>query len=344
MILIDGGYGEGGGQILRTAVALSVLTGKSIRISNIRANRSNPGIRPQHFAAVKIIGDICNADIEGLEVGSHSFSFTPNEIKGGYYCFDVGTAGSIVLVFQTIILSLLNFPSEIKIRLMGGTDVKWAPGWDYFNSVFLKNLRRLGIIVDTRLIGRGYYPKGGGEAEIVLKSIGKILPFNCNSGLDFKNVEGVVHLCNLPDHVGTRMKLAAVKNLVNMELDHSIKIDKCKGLSAGCGITLWSESKGFVLGCLGLGERGIPADHIGKVTSEMILDEILSGSCIDVFSFDQLLAYMTMGKNASRCYVRNISNHAYTNMWVISQFFKDRNIFTIEEKNDNKIIMIHGVG
>jgi RNA 3'-terminal phosphate cyclase (GTP) len=140
------------------------------------------------------------------------------------------------------------------------------------------------------------------------------------------------------------MKVAAVKNLVNIDLDHSIKINKCDGPSAGCGITLWSESKGFVLGCLGLGERGKPADLIGKVTSENLVDEILSGSCIDVFCFDQLLAYIAMSENFSRCCVRNISNHAYTNMWLIGQFFKDRKIFTIEQKNDNKIVMIHGVG
>ena len=121
---IDGSYGEGGGQILRSAVALSVLTKEPIEITNIRANRPNPGIKPQHYTAIKIIRQLCNAETDGLNIGSSRLIFSPGEIKSGEYRFDIGTAGSIVLVFQACLLSLVETKDVITIRLTGGTDVK----------------------------------------------------------------------------------------------------------------------------------------------------------------------------------------------------------------------------
>ena len=168
MLTIDGSYGEGGGQILRTAVALSALNKEPIKIINIRANRPNPGIKAQHYVAIKSVKELCNAKTSGLEVGSSSLTFTPGEIKGGTYKFDIGTAGSMVLVFQTCILASLKSKEPITIRLTGGSDDKWAPTWDYFYYVFLPLIKKIGVNVDAKLIKRGYYPIGGGEAEITI--------------------------------------------------------------------------------------------------------------------------------------------------------------------------------
>ena len=180
MLEIDGSYGEGGGQILRNAVALSVLTNKPIKILNIRANRPNPGIKAQHYVALKSIVEITNAEAKGLKIGSSQISFKPNKINGGIYKFDIGTAGSITLVFQACILALTKCTENITIRLTGGTDVRWSPTWDYFQNVYLPLIKKMGITVQSKLILRGYYPKGGGEALITMKPTKKINPLKCS--------------------------------------------------------------------------------------------------------------------------------------------------------------------
>ena len=156
MIDIDGSYGEGGGQILRNAVALSTLTKKPVHISKIRANRPNPGIKAQHYVAIKIISDLCDADVKGLEIGSSDILFKPGELKGGVHKFDIGTAGSITLVYQACILACMDCKEQVTIRLTGGTDVKWSPSWDYFKYVFLPLLNNMGIKIYPQLILRGY--------------------------------------------------------------------------------------------------------------------------------------------------------------------------------------------
>ena len=190
MIKIDGSYGEGGGQILRTALGLSVLTDKSVEIFNIRKNRSNPGIRPQHFSAIKIIQEICNSEVSGLSVGSKRLVFKPNEVKQGKYNFDIGTAGSVTLVFQAIILSVLKSNKTIEVNLVGGTDVKWSPSWDFFERVFLELLDKIGVKVESNLKKRGYYPKGGGEAYIKINPVSKIKPLAFQNS-NINKVEGL---------------------------------------------------------------------------------------------------------------------------------------------------------
>ena len=323
MLEIDGSYGEGGGQILRTAVALSVLTKKPVAIKNIRANRPNPGIKPQHYIAIQSVKELCNADVEGLEVGSSNLTFTPDNIKGGKYKFDIVTAGSITLVFQACLLSSLKTQEPITIRLKGGSDVKWSPSWDYFRYVFLSLIQKMGVNVDARLIKRGYYPKGGGEAELTIEPFKDIKPLQLDKKPQFSEIHGVINLANLPDHVGTRMKHASIKNLIKQGLKASIKIEKTTSLSTGTGITLWAESKDFILGSTFLGEKGLPAEKIGEDAAQSLLCEIDAGATVDVYAFDQILPYMALArdKGYSSCIVREVSSHARTNMWLVKQFF-----------------------
>lgn len=343
MIHIDGSYGEGGGQILRNAVALSVLKKTPVEILNIRANRPNPGIKPQHYTAIKIIKKLSIAETDGLNIGSSSLIFSPGEIKGGEYIFDIGTAGSIVLVFQAFILSLLKTKDVITLRLTGGTDVKWSPSWDYFNNVFLQLLQKMGVSVDVKLIQRGYYPKGGGEAILTVKPIDSIQPLLLDNQQDFNLVNGIVHLANLPDHVGKRMKHAAINTLIRKNLKASIEVKKTTSLSAGTGITLWTQTNDTVLGKTDLGEKGITAEKIGERVAKEMIKEIVSGVTIDIHAFDQLIPYMALtDKKRSSCIVREISSHALTNMWLVGKFFGDEDIFSIDTKKGLKFINVHG--
>ena len=327
MLNIDGSYGEGGGQILRTAVALSVLTNTPIEITNIRSNRPTPGLKPQHYTAVSCMKTLCNAKTKGLSVGSSHVTFLPGKLQEGSYTFDIGTAGSMILVFQTILLGSLHTKKPMTIRLKGGTDVKWAPSWDYFTNVFLPYLNQMGIKTEVELFQRGYYPKGGGNAQLTLYPNNKMLPFHGDEQPMFSNVNGIISLTkNLPDHIAERMKHAAIKALLKKNLSSSIIVEKTTALSEGTGITLWCSSNKTILGSTVLGEKGYPAESVGEAVATELLKEIDAKATLDVYAFDQLLPYMafawTQGNHVS-CRVRLISNHAETNMWVMNQFFKE---------------------
>ncbi|MBN1860121.1 MAG: RNA 3'-terminal phosphate cyclase [Candidatus Thermoplasmatota archaeon] len=321
MLVIDGSYGEGGGQIIRTAVALSVLTKQPIEITNIRAGRPNPGLRPQHYTALLCIRDICDAEVQGLSVHSTHLIFKSHNIKPGKYTFDIGTAGSMILVFQACLLSAFHTPAPLTITLRGGTDVRWAPSWDYFASVFLPLISKMGIKTEIKLIKRGYYPTGGGEATLTIHPVDTILPFVVDEPQTFTDMAGIVHRANLPDHISTRMKHAAIKTAIRQNLRANIQIDAASSSSSGTGITVWSTSDSTILGSTVLGEKAIPAEAVGEMAANQLVQEIRSGATIDRHAFDQVLPYFVLGPKESVCLIREMSNHAKTNMWLIKHFF-----------------------
>jgi RNA 3'-terminal phosphate cyclase (ATP) len=321
MLEIDGSYGEGGGQIVRTAVALSVLTNQPIHIRNIRANRPIPGLRPQHFTTLSCIQEICDAEVIGLTINSKTLEFTPHAIKPGAYTFDVGTAGSMTLVFQACLLSGLKTPGPLTIHLQGGTDVRWAPSWDYFAYVFLPLAKKLGVNAEVSLNKRGYYPVGGGEAVLTIHPTNTLVPFQVDEPQVFHEMQGIIHLANLPDHIGTRIKHAASKAALQKNLHASLRIDVAPSSSPGTGITLWSSSGATILGSTVLGERNISAEAVGQQAADQLLREITSGATLDSYAIDQLLPYLAYAPKTSTCLIRELSTHTHTNMWLMKQFF-----------------------
>jgi RNA 3'-terminal phosphate cyclase (ATP) len=338
MVSIDGSYGEGGGQIVRTAVALSVLTKQPIEISNIRAGRPNPGLRPQHFTALSCIRDICDAEVEGLFVHSTNLKFTPHDVKAGTYTFDVGTAGSMTLVFQASLLSALHTSTPLTIRLKGGTDVRWAPSWDYFAHVFLPLISKIGVKTELTLIKRGYYPTGGGEALMTIHPVETLQTFSADESQDFTEITGIIHRANLPDHISTRMKHAAIKTAMKQSLRSTIQIESAPSSSPGTGITLWSTAGPAILGSTALGEKTIPAEKVGEIAATQLLKEITSGATIDRYALDQILPYLVLAPKGSSCLIREISNHAKTNMWLIKHFLDVE--FTLTPQQDIMRLLI----
>lgn len=320
MLSIDGSYGEGGGQIVRTAVALSVLTKQPIEIYNIRAGRPTPGLRPQHYTALSCIQKICDADVDGLSVHSTNLTFTPHDIKPGAYAFDVGTAGSMTLVFQACLLSSFHTPTPLTIKLRGGTDVRWAPSWDYFSHVFLPLVSTIGIHTEVTLIRRGYYPTGGGEATLTVHPIEKLFVFSADEPQNFTDMNGIIHRANLPDHISTRMKHAAIKTAMRQNLRAMIQVDAAPSSSSGTGITLWSAAGPTVLGSAVLGEKTVSAEIVGETAANQLLQEIKSGATVDRYAIDQILPYLALAQKGSACLIKDISNHTKTNMWLIKQF------------------------
>jgi RNA 3'-terminal phosphate cyclase (ATP) len=337
LLEIDGSYGEGGGQILRNAVALSTLLKKPVRVTKIRANRPNPGIKAQHYVAIKSIAELCDAEVSGLEIGSSEIEFKPGDIKGGRYKFDIGTAGSITLAFQACILACANAKDPVTISLTGGTDVKWSPSWDYFEHVYLLLLKKMGVLVFPKLILRGYYPKGGGQAVITIKPSNKIKPLKLKEENEFTNVSGKINISNLPDHIITRMRHATIKTFLKNNIMTSIDVDQTTSLSPGVGITLWTQTKDAILGNTMLGEKGVSSEEIGHNAANNLLKEIESEVNIDIYAFDQILPYMVIAKKQgeSSCKIRELSSHASTNMWLLQRFF-DVNFEALQnEKNFN---------
>jgi RNA 3'-terminal phosphate cyclase (ATP) len=201
----------------------------------------------------------------------------------------------------------------------------------------------MGLSVNAKLIRRGYYPKGRGEATLTIKPSKVIQPLKLDVQQVFDKVNGIIHLSNLPEHVGKRMKKAAIKTLIHNNLDTSIKMEITSSLSTGTGITLWTQKNDNILGKTGVGEKGISAEKIGVNVSNELINEIISGATIDIHAFDQIIPYMVLAKQKkSSCIVREISSHALTNMWLVSQFFEDKNIFSVNDYKSLKKINAYG--
>lgn len=342
MLHIDGSYGEGGGQILRNAVALSVLTKKPIEITNIRANRPNPGIRPQHHTAISCIKSMCNAETEGLTINSKKLKFNPRDIQPGKYSFDIGTAGSITLAFQACLLCSLKTTKPITIKLTGGTDVKWSPSWDYFTHIFLPLIQQMGIGIEAQLIKRGYYPKGGGEATVTIHPIEELKPLSLGEKQDFHEMEGIIHIAGLPSHISRRMKHTVLKLAVENNLKASIKTDQAVAYSAGTGITLWSKSNSAILGSTVIGERGVTSEKIGEEAAIQLINDIKTGASIDIYAIDQILPYMALTENESICMVRELSTHTKTTIWIIQKLFNNQQLFELKNKNNLTVVKVKG--
>ena len=324
MLEIDGSYGEGGGQLVRTAVALSAVTGKEIRVTNIRRNRPNPGLKQQHLKALEVTASICEARVSGLFPGSTELSFAPVEIKGGKYDIDIGTAGSITLLLQCIMPALPFAKEKVELTVRGGTDVAWAPTVDYLQQVTFRALERLGYAGNVTLKERGYYPKGGGKVSAFFEP--------CRlSGFHFlkeeEEIKGISHASNLPAHVPLRQAEAASARLLEAGYSSQIETQSFEDFSTGSGITLWA---GYIGGSA-LGERGLPAEKVGKRAAEEVITELRARASVDMHLADQLIPYMALAGNSSYT-VREISPHAATNIWVTEQFLDVK--FRIEEKKD----------
>src|SRR5438094_5669890 len=204
MIEVDGRYGEGGGQVLRTAVALAAVLSKEIHVFNIRAGRAEPGLRPQHMTGVKAAAELCSANLQGLEDGASEFVFRPGELRAGTFRFDVGTAGSVTLVLQTLMPILAFAPGPVQLEIAGGTDVKWSPPIDYVRLITLPILKKIGYQGELELARRGHYPKGGGLVKFSTRGPSKLQPLIGEKPGSVSKIYGISHAVALPRHVAER--------------------------------------------------------------------------------------------------------------------------------------------
>jgi len=321
-VKLDGSYGEGGGQILRTAVALSAVTGEPVEVYNIRKMRPKPGLAAQHVRAIESVATICDAEVVGCSLHSTSLSFRPGKIKGGMYDIDIGTAGSITLLLQCLMPVALKAPSSIRLKVTGGTDVSWSPPIDYLRFVTLGALERMMYSCDILLIRRGYYPRGGGYVEVTINpSVLRRADFEknvCNV------IQGISHSSGLPAHVVQRQAASAEKVLNNEGYETRLSFEVRNEVSTGSGITLWCGTEGGSA----LGRPGLRAEKVGGDAAESILAELKSGAGVDIYLADQLIPYMALAGGGSLV-TRTITPHARTNIWVTEQLLNMK--FSIQE-------------
>lgn len=314
MIKIDGSYGEGGGQILRSAIALSCITGKEIEVFNIRANRPKPGLAPQHLRGIEIAKQISGASVEGLRLGSTRILFRPGVVKGGDYKIDIGTAGSITLILQTILPPLLFADKPSRLEIIGGTDVAWSPTIDYFENVTMRALREMNCSLRVKLIARGYYPKGGGRVII------EVEPSRI-CGREFldvnEKIRGVSHCQNLPAHVAERQKESAIRYLLEKGLSAEIKAEVLSGVSTGSGVTIWSGYKGGS----SLGEKGKRAEDVGIESARNFYEEFSAKGIFDSHLADQLMIFGAIAVGKTKYTTTRFTEHLRSNEYVIKSFF-----------------------
>lgn len=318
MIELDGSEGEGGGQILRTALTLSMCTGRPMRIKNIRAKRKKPGLMRQHLTAVQGAAVISGAVVQGAAVGSTDLSFMPGAIQGGDYRFSIGTAGSCTLVLQTILPALLMAKQDSRITLNGGTHNAMSPPFHFLQRAFVPLLARMGANVELQLDRFGFYPAGGGEMTVAIKSGGPLTPLHLESRGGRLNAYAESFFAGLPAHIAER-ELAVVKRRMAWNDDQLFMrgINHDQGPGNALLITLEYENVTEVF--TGFGERGVSAETVANRTVQSAREYLASEAVVSHYLADQLLLPMALAGGGSFL-ATEWSQHAATNAEVIQRF------------------------
>lgn len=331
MIEIDGSRGEGGGQMVRTTVAMSTVTGMPVHLTRIRENRPTNGLSRQHVAAVNAVAQMAGSQVEGCKIGSGDLYFVPGDDQVYNLDINISSAGSISLVLQAMLLAARNHTQKLSVDICGGTNVMWAPPIDYYQTLLFPMMRRMRIEADAKIVERGFYPQGGGRVIASLDPIGRIAPIVQESLGELIGVRGVCFCQRLSDWVPQEM-IKSCKEALKPHFDVEIDLQRTEGSSQGAGLVLVAEYENGMIGSNALSSRGHPPDKCGKDAANDLLMEIESGATMDVHTADQLLPYMAMSEDVSSFSVSRISKHLLSQMDTLESFLDVK--FGVERKND----------
>ena len=324
MLCIDGSYGEGGGQILRTSLALSAILRQPLQVDRIRSGRKKPGLMPQHLTGVQAIARISGGVVEGAELHSEKIVFHPGEIQAGEYEFDVArvkaSAGSTGMIFQTIAPPLSFAEGKSSLVLKGGTHAHWAPPIDYLSAVFLPAVREMGFEARIATERWGWYPQGGGIVRA------KIVPTTSSEGITLedrgtlKGITGLSVVSNLPRSIAERQRNQALKRLREKGFEADISLIEAPSMGTGTFFFLLLEFERLVAGFSGLGARGKRAEKVADEAVNALFAYLETGDAVDPYLADQLILYMALAQGPSSFTTSEISRHLLTNVWVVEQF------------------------
>ena len=341
MISLDGSHGEGGGQILRSALALSILTGRPFKITDIRANRKPPGLRPSHVMSVKAASDICRARYKGATVGSSTLSFEPGEVMAGQYHFSIGTAGATGLVLHAVYLPLAlrgDAPSELTIT--GGTHVSTSPCYHYNATTWSAYLKRLGITVELEMRRPGFYPRGGGEIRAVVHPCSRINGLKLSTRPELSTASGFSAVAGLPASIAERQARRLAARLRREGIESHIPLEEWAGGPGTVAAILFRQAPVPTL-FFSVGERGKPAEAVADDAAEQALAYRAANAPVDPHAADQLLLPLVFSPDPSEYRVTEITRHLTTNIDVI-RLFLDRAITCEGEEGGSGTVRIAG--
>jgi RNA 3'-terminal phosphate cyclase (ATP) len=343
-IQIDGSFGEGGGQIIRTSLSLAAMTGRAVEIINVRARRTRPGLQPQHLAAVRAAAALCNARLTGDAVGSMFLAFEPQSaVAAGEYQFEIGTAGAAPLVVQTVLMPLTQAGGVSKVRVTGGTHLPHAPPVDYLEAVYLPILRRAGLEVSLTYSAAGFYPRGGGQIDVeILPSLAP-RPLDLSERGRLESLRAFVITSNLPEHVMERG--AATVERAMKAVGRSVMLERRDkpSLGPGAAVVVAAQCQTGLAAFTGIGELRKPMEKVAEAPCKEFMQWWKSGAACDEHLADQLVLPLSFAAGESRWTTPVVTEHLRTVLWVVQHFLPIEVV--LEEREDGSgEVRLQGVG
>ena len=325
---IDASHGEGGGQVLRTALALSVALGRPVALRHIRARRPRPGLQPQHLTVVRALAAISDAEVTGDALDSTEVTFVPRTLRGGSYRFDIGairgSAGSVALLFQALLLPLSLAAQPSQLRLRGGTHVPWSPPVSYLTAVFLPALRRIGVRADLTLHRWGWYPAGGGEVEISITPSSSWRSIHWARAIA-PTLEGISAVSRLPRSIAERQQARMLDRLAAAGLSATITlVEDQTALGPGTMTMLTATGESALAGFSALGRRGVRAEAVADEAVDPLLAYLQTGASADDHLADQLIPFLAVADTPSAFTCPRLSSHLRTVAWVVERMLPVR--------------------
>jgi RNA 3'-terminal phosphate cyclase (ATP) len=326
---IDASHGEGGGQVLRTALSLSVALGRPVTLRQVRARRPRPGLQPQHLTVVRALAAISDALVSGDALDSTEVTFVPQTLRGGSYDFDIGairgSAGSVSLLFQALLLPLSLAAQPSRLRLRGGTHVPWSPPVHYLTGVFLPALRRIGVRADLTLQRWGWYPAGGGEVDVSITPSRAWRPIQWAHPTGPPTLEGVAAVSRLPRSIAERQRARALDRLAAAGRSATITIEEDRTARGPGTLTMLTASgESALAGFSALGRRGVRAETIADEAVAPLLAYLETGAAVDDHLADQLIAFLALAGGPSAFTCPALSTHLRTVAWMVERMLPVR--------------------
>ena len=328
MIDIDGSLGEGGGQVLRTALALAAISGQDARIFNVRARRGTPGLAPQHLTVVRALAQLCDAEVRGGALRSAVVEFHPQAaVHAGDYTIDVseaargGSAGAVSLILQAMLLPLALADGTSRVTLRGGTHVPWSPPIHYLTEVFGPMAAQMGVRAEVRVEAYGFYPAGGGLVSATIQGRrGPLAAQDWTERGGLKRAWGLAVAASLPAHIAQRMAGRARNLLGEAGLRPEIVPARERSASPGAVTMLFTEYERARAGFSALGEKGKPSEMVATEAALDLLAQHRSGQALDMHLADQVLLPLALAEGTSTFTTCRVTQHLLTNAEVIRQF------------------------
>jgi len=343
MIFVDGAQKSGSGTIVRFAVGLAALLGEELRLTNIRAKREKPGLRTQHLKAIQALQQICQGSLSGGEIGAKEIRFRPGrEIKGGYYQWDIGTAGSTTLLAMTLLPAACFSTGATGFKISGGLFQDFAPSAYHMQHVLFPVLQKMGIAARLKVVRPGYVPRGGGVIEVAVEPVaGKIKPIRLASQGDVTEIKGVALSSHLKERgVSERMVEKCSEVLGSNGYRAQIEVvHDTSALQRGAVLAIYAKtSSGSIIGADRAGEPRRTSEDIGRYVARNLIEDLATGATVDRYLADQLIFYAALADGVSEYRIPRLTEHVETNLWLVESILGAK-----VEVNKN-LVKIQGIG